>query len=247
MERAKFAEQAEAARVDAETESLRNTLLASISHDLRTPLAVIAGAGSTLADHGRDIDEASRVALARSIETTAHEMSALVSNVLDLMRFESGQIGLRRDWESVDDLVGSAWSRVETRMSEHPVTVEISTDLPNVYVDANLIVQVLANLLDNAAKYTPAGTRVTISARPSGEFVAITVDDEGPGLPRSERDRVFDKFQRGKSEGTVVGAGLGLAICRAIVRAHGGEIQAGENPRGGARFEFTVPTQEPPS
>jgi two-component system sensor histidine kinase KdpD len=245
MERGKLAEQAEVARVDAETESLRNTLLASISHDLRTPLAVIAGAGSTLADHGRDIDEASRVALARSIETTAHEMSDLVSNVLDLMRFESGQIRLRRDWESVDDLVGSAWSRVESRMHEHLLTVEIPEDLPSVYVDASLIVQVLSNLLDNAAKYTPAGTRIRIAARPSDDFVAITVDDEGPGLPKSERDRVFSKFQRGQSEGTVVGAGLGLAICRAIVRAHGGEIQAGDNPKGGARFEFTVPTAEP--
>jgi two-component system sensor histidine kinase KdpD len=237
--------EADAARADAERERLRNTLLASISHDLRTPLAVIAGAGSTLADHGRDIDEASRVGLARSIETTAREMSDLVSNVLDLMRFEAGQIRLRRDSESVDDLVGSAWSRVETRMREHPVEVEIPADLPSIYVDASLIVQVLTNLLDNAAKYTPAGTRVTIAARPRGEFIAITVDDEGPGLSKAEGDRVFNKFQRGQSEGTVVGVGLGLAICRAIVRAHGGEIQAGENPKGGARFEFTVPTGEP--
>lgn len=237
--------EAEAARADVERERLRNTLLASISHDLRTPLSVIAGAGSTLADHGRDIDEASRIALARSIQTTAQDMAELVSNVLDLMRFESGKIALRRDWESVDDLFGSAWSRVEPRMGQHPLTIDFPADLPNVYVDASLIVQVLTNLLDNAAKYTPAGTRVTVSARPNGEFVEITVDDEGPGLPEVERDRVFNKFQRGQSEGTVVGAGLGLAICRAIVRAHGGEIHAGENPKGGARFEFTLPTQEP--
>ncbi len=118
MERAQLAEQAETARVAAETESLRNTLLASISHDLRTPLAVIAGASSTLAEHGDDLDAASRTSLARSIETKARDMSELVSNVLDLMRFESGQIALRRDWDTLDDLIGSALARVEERLRE---------------------------------------------------------------------------------------------------------------------------------
>jgi two-component system sensor histidine kinase KdpD len=245
MERAQLAETAESARVVAETESLRNTLLASISHDLRTPLAVIAGASSTLVEHGRNLDPATSSSLARSIEAKAREMSELVSNVLDLMRFESGQIALRRDWETLDDLIGSALSRIEERLREHPVEVAIPAELPALHVDANLVVQIFVNLLDNAAKYTPAGTKVRISARAEDEFVRVIVDDEGPGLPAAERERLFDKFQRGDDEGTIVGAGLGLAICRAIVQSHGGEIRAGERPGGGARFEFTLPTTEP--
>jgi two-component system sensor histidine kinase KdpD len=244
IERAQLAESAESARVAAETESLRNTLLASISHDLRTPLAVIAGASSTLAERGTDLDEAARASLARSIETKAREMSELVSNVLDLMRFESGQIVLRRDWQTLDDLVGSALGRIEERLQDHPVQVALPPDLPALYVDADLVVQTFVNLLDNVAKYTPPGTPVRISAQPDEGLVLVTVDDEGPGLPASERERLFEKFQRGDGEGTVVGAGLGLAICRAIVRAHAGEIQAGERPGGGARFQFTLPTTQ---
>lgn len=245
MERARLAEQAEAARVAAETESLRNTLLASISHDLRTPLAVIAGASSTLAEHARDLDEEVRTTLARSIEAKARDMSELVSNVLDLMRFEAGQIVLRRDWETLDDLVGSALARAEDRLASHRIDIDIPADLPPLHVDANLVVQTFVNLLDNVEKYTPPGTAVRITARAEDDVVRVTVDDEGPGLPRAERARLFDKFQRGQDEGTVVGAGLGLAICRAIVRAHGGDIVAGDRPGGGARFQFTLPTREP--
>jgi len=246
MERAQLAETAETARVAAETESLRNTLLASISHDLRTPLAAIAGASSTLLQHGPDLDDASRASLARSIETKAREMSDLVSNVLDLMRFESGQIALRLDWQTLDDLVGSALGRVEERLQGHPVTVDLPADLPALYVDAQLIVQTFVNLFDNVAKYTPAGTPVRITAQSDDEFVRATVDDEGPGLPGADLERVVDKFQRGSDEGTIVGAGLGLAICRAILRAHGGDIRAGHRPGGGARFELTLPTRVPP-
>jgi two-component system sensor histidine kinase KdpD len=242
LERARLAEGAEAARVAAEGESVRNTLLASISHDLRTPLSVIAGASSTLAERGAALDEATRVRLARSIETKAREMSDLVSNVLDLTRFEAGKIELRRDWQTLDDLVGAALESLGERLAAHPVEVALRADLPAVHVDATLIVQVLANLLDNAVKYTPPGTPIRISAVPDGAYVRVSVDDEGPGLPQGDPARLFDKFQRGHEEGAVVGVGLGLAICRAIVRAHGGEIEAGARPGGGARFEFTLPT-----
>jgi two-component system sensor histidine kinase KdpD len=245
MERARLAETAEAASVAAEAESLRNTLLASISHDLRTPLSVITGASSMLADRGRELDEDTRTSLARSIEAKGREMSELVKNVLDLMRFESGPIALRRDWQTIDDLAGSAIARVEDRLRGRAVSVDIPADMPPVYVDADLIVQTFVNLLDNVAKYTPAGTPVRISAQADDERVVITVDDEGPGLPTSDRDQLFDKFQRGRDEGTVVGAGLGLAICRAIIQAHGGNIWAGDRPGGGARFRFTVPAKEP--
>jgi two-component system sensor histidine kinase KdpD len=246
LERARLAEAAEASSLAAERETLRNTLLASISHDLRTPLAVMAAAGSTLAQHGAHLGEATRVALARSVESKAREMSDLVSNVLDLVRLESGQVALRRDWQTVDDLVGSALAACAERLAGHRVELSLAPDLPPVWVDATLIVQVLTNLLDNAAKYTPAGTRVTVSAvaEPDRSFVRVTVDDEGPGLPPGDPARLFDKFQRGNGEGSVVGVGLGLAICQAIVRAHGGEIEAQRREGGGARFSFTLPAVE---
>jgi two-component system sensor histidine kinase KdpD len=247
LERARIAESAEATRLAAQSESLRNTLLASISHDLRTPLAILAGAGSTLAEHGASLDAATRTSLARSIETTAREMSELVSNVLDLTRFEAGEIVLRRDWQAVDDLVGTALQRLESRLAAYPIDLALPDDLPPVYVDATLVVQVFSNLFDNIVKYTPAGTRVCVSAVAEAAIVRVYVDDEGPGLPAGETARLFDKFQRGGEEGTIAGVGLGLAICRAIVVAHGGSIEAQRRPGGGARFELTLPATEPTS
>jgi two-component system sensor histidine kinase KdpD len=244
LERARLAEAAEAASLDAERESLRNTLLASISHDLRTPLAVMAGAGSTLADRGATLDEQTRVSLARSIETKAREMSDLVSNVLDLMRFESGQVVLRTDWETLDDLVGTALHGLEQPLAQHVVDLQLPGDLPLVLVDAKLIVQVFVNLFTNIAKYTPPGTHVSVSAAADGRFVRVMVDDDGPGLPPADPARLFDKFQRGDEEGAIVGVGLGLAICQAIIKAHGGEIEAHRRTPG-ARFEFTLPAAGP--
>ncbi|MDE2448909.1 MAG: sensor histidine kinase KdpD [Gammaproteobacteria bacterium] len=245
LERARLAEVAEASTLAAERETLRNTLLASISHDLRTPLAVMAGAGSTLAERGATLDEPTRTSLARSIETKALEMSELVSNVLDLMRFQSGQVPLRRDWESIEDLAGAALHRLEERLKDHPVELTTWPDLPPVYVDAGLIVQLFANLLDNLAKYTPPGTHATIGAIPEGDFVRVVVEDRGPGFPPGDPALLFEKFQRGSDEGAVAGAGLGLAICRAIARAHGGEIEARRRDGGGARFDITLPAREP--
>jgi two-component system sensor histidine kinase KdpD len=246
LERAHLAEVAVQSSLAAERETLRNTLLSSISHDLRTPLAVMAGAGSTLARHGATLDEATRVELARSIETTARDMSELVSNVLDLVRLESGQVALRRDWQTLDDLLGSALTRYEERLAARPVETRLAPDLPPVWVDATLVVQVFANLFDNIAKYTPPGTHVSVSAIPVGDFVQVSVEDDGPGLPAGDPARLFDKFQRGIGEGSVVGVGLGLAIAQAIVRAHGGEIEAQRRAGAGARFVFTLPATEGP-
>jgi two-component system, OmpR family, sensor histidine kinase KdpD len=251
LERARLAEVAEASSLAVERESLRNTLLASISHDLRTPLAVMAGAASTLAERGPTLAEESKAELARSIEVKAREMSDLVSNVLDLMRFQSGQVVLRRDWQALEDLVGAALERLKERLRDHPVELRLPADLPPVYVDAGLVVQVFGNLFDNVAKYTPPGTRSWVSATQDGDSVRVVVEDEGPGFPAGDPAKLFDKFQRGNDEGVVVGAGLGLTICRAIVRAHGGEIEArrrdGQGINKGARFEFTLPAKEPPA
>ncbi|MCM2310269.1 MAG: sensor histidine kinase KdpD [Steroidobacteraceae bacterium] len=246
IERAQLAETAEAARVSAETESLRNTLLASISHDLRTPLAVITGASTALADPALAIDPDARVSLARTIAARAHDMADLISNVLDLMRFESGHVPLRRQWETLDDLVGLALSRVEPRLGSRCVAVEIPADVPPVFVDAVLFTQVLVNLLENAAKHTPERTAIRISATAGDDEVVLVVEDNGPGLPGNDPEQLFAKFQRGRSEGDVPGAGLGLAICRAVIQAHGGRISAGNREGGGARFVVTLPSSDQP-
>jgi two-component system sensor histidine kinase KdpD len=161
------------------------------------------------------------------------------------MRFEAGHVALRRDWQSIDDLVGSALSRLEPRLADYTVEIDVPADLPEVYVDAPLITQVLANLLENAAKHTPAGTHVSVSAGLDGEWVRVVVEDNGPGLPEGDAERLFAKFQRGRDEGNTGGAGLGLAICRAIVDAHGGTISASRRAGGGARFAFTLPKLGP--
>jgi len=245
IERAQLAEEAETARVAAETEGVRNTLLASISHDLRTPLAVITGASTALNDPNLKLESEARAQLAQSIETKAQEMSELISNVLDLMRFEAGDVHLRRDWQGIDDLVGTALMRLDGRFGDRPVDVILPDDLPAVCVDAPLVTQVLVNLLENAIKHTPLGTRIGVSGGLDGVFVSVVVEDSGPGLPAGDPERLFAKFQRGRDESNAGGAGLGLAICRAVVNAHGGQISASQRPGGGARFVFTLPTVEP--
>jgi two-component system sensor histidine kinase KdpD len=245
IERAQRAEEAEAARVAVETESLRNTLLASISHDLRAPLAAITEASRALNDPDLRPDAESRAQLTRTIDVKTREMSELISNVLDLMSFEVGQVHLRRDWQSVEELVRTALGRLEGRFSERPVDVALPAGLPSVNVDAPLVTRVLVNLLENAIVHTPPGTRITVSAGIEGETVCVVIDDTGPGLPPGEPERLFAKFQRGRDDVDTGGAGLGLAICRAIVNAHGGHISAMQRPGGGARFMFTLPSMAP--
>jgi two-component system sensor histidine kinase KdpD len=187
-----------------------------------------------------------RAGLARSIDAKARERSELISNVLDLMSFEVGEVHLRRDSHSVEELAAAALARLEGRFGGRVVDVVLPADLPSVNVDAPLITRVLVNLLENSIKHTPADTRITISAGIEGTAVRVVVDDTGPGLP-PDPERLFAKFQRGRDEVDVGGAGLGLAICRAIVNAHGGHISAAQRPGGGARFVFTLPTAAPPA
>jgi two-component system sensor histidine kinase KdpD len=205
----------------------------------------MAGAASTLARQGSPLDEQTRLALAASIEDKAHEMTDLISNVLDLTRLESGQVVLRRDWEMLDDLAATALARIGERARLHQFVVELPPDLPPVHVDGALVVQLFGNLFDNVVKYTPVGTRARVSAVADGAFVRVTVDDDGPGFPAGDPERLFDKFHRGEGEGATAGVGLGLAICRAIALAHGGEIHAKRRLGGGAHFEFTLPASEP--
>ena len=246
LERAQLAEHAQQASIDAETEGLRNALLAAISHDLRTPLAVIAGASSSLAEKGERMSAEERRALASSIYEQSREMSKLVTNVLEMTRLEADGIALDRDWHSIGEIAGSVLHRLRERLARHTVRVELPAELPLVRVDATLVEQVFANLLENAAKFTPPGTTVTLRATVRDSELDVSVEDSGPGLPPGDPDRLFAKFHRGRAEGAIAGAGLGLAICRAIVHLHGGRIWAERRPQGGAAFRFTLPVEQAP-
>jgi two-component system sensor histidine kinase KdpD len=247
LERERLAELAHAAHLAAERAVMRNTLLASISHDLRTPLSAIAGAGSIVAQSSFALDVYRRVTLGRLIEDKARDMTDLLTNVLELVRLESGADVLSKDWYSLSDLIGLAVTRHESRLTGWQVNTDLPADLPLLYVDSGLIVQLLSNLLENATKYTPLGTRVCLSARRDGEQIRLVVEDSGPGLGVDAPDRLFEKFVRGRVEDNRGGIGLGLAICRAVVRLHGGDIRAADSTLGGARFEITIPHIEEPS
>jgi two-component system sensor histidine kinase KdpD len=243
LQRARLAEAAQAARISEERALLRNTLLASISHDLRTPLSAIAGAGSLIAQPEYALNVDRRTTLGYLIERKARDMSQLLTNVLELMQMEFGRGALRTDWHAVDDLVSLALRSNEARLAKLRITLDLPADLPLILVEATLIVQILSNLLENAAKYTPSGTTIKISAAVLGKHISLVVADDGPGLPPGDPERLFEKFQRGRSESNIVGVGLGLAICRAAARLHGGDIHATENAGGGARFEITLPVE----
>jgi two-component system, OmpR family, sensor histidine kinase KdpD len=247
LERADFAAHAQAAEVRAETEAIRNSLLASISHDLRTPLATIAGGAATLAGNLDALSGADRRALANSVSEEALRMSERITTLLDLVRLETGAIQPRFAQYELADLVGSVLNRLEARLRGHRVRIELPESLPLLQVDGRLIEQVLENLLDNASRYTPAGTGIRISAQALRQQVEVSVEDDGPGLPGSDPEILFEKFQRGSPESSDGGIGLGLAICRTIVRLHNGRIWAENRAPHGAAFRFSVPQSTEPA
>jgi len=244
LDRARLASESEAARLAAESERLRNTLLSSVSHDLRTPLAAITGAAGTLRQSPEPAQEV-RSELAATIHEEADRLNRLVTNLLDMTRLESGSLQVKSEWHSLEELIGSALARLERRLSGRRVTTALPEDLPLVPMDASLVEQVLVNLVENGLKYTPAGTPIHLSAWRDDEGVTVEVADEGPGLPEGAEERVFDKFQRSGASGQA-GFGLGLAICRAIVTAHGGRIWAENRAPRGAAFRFTLPVRGTP-
>ncbi|MCC6573860.1 MAG: sensor histidine kinase KdpD [Planctomycetes bacterium] len=237
LERAQLAEKAQRSQVDAETERLRNALLSSVSHDLRTPLAAITGATSTLLGPKTD-DETSRE-LVRSIHDEARRMNRLVNNLLDMTRLESGQLRLRKEPVLIEEVVGSALEALKDQLESRQVKIDIPPDVPPVRVDLVLMEQVIVNLVENAVKYAPLST-IEISARNTPEGVLVEVADNGPGLPPGQEERVFDKFYRASNAPGVRGAGLGLTICRGILQAHGERIWARNRDGGGASFQFVL-------
>jgi two-component system, OmpR family, sensor histidine kinase KdpD len=246
LERADFAAHAQAAEVRAETEAIRNSLLASISHDLRTPLATIAGGAATLAGNLDALSSADRQSLANSVSEEATHMSERITTLLDLVRLETGAIQPRLEQYELGELVGTVLNRLEVRLRAHRVRIELPETLPLLQVDGRLIEQVLENLLDNASKYTPPGSEVRITAQALRRQIEISVEDNGPGLPSSDPEILFEKFQRGSPESSDGGIGLGLAICRTIVRLHDGRIWAENRAPHGAAFRFTVPQSTEP-
>jgi two-component system, OmpR family, sensor histidine kinase KdpD len=241
VERTNLAAEAQAARLQVETERMRSALLASVSHDLRTPLATIAGASSTLLRAGEALPDEARRELLESVNDEAGRLNRFIANLLDMTRLEAGAIAVRKEWQPVEEVVGVAIGQLEERLAGREVRTRIPDSLPLVPLDTTLVVQALTNLLENALKYTPPGSPIDISARLDAESLVIEIADRGPGLAVGEEVRVFDKFYRLPSETGQPGAGLGLAICKAIATAHGGNITAASRPGGGSVFELRLP------
>jgi len=242
IERTLSQRSAEETRVHMQTEQMRSSLLSAMSHDLRTPLASITGAASTLRSQNDRLPLETKQELLESISDEAERLSRLVGNLLDMTRFESGGVELRRDFYPLEEIVGTVLQRMEPQLQGRTVTTDLAENLPMVFVDDVLIGQVLWNLLENAAKYTPPGSPLELAAFDEQEAAIIEVRDRGPGIPPGEEERIFEKFYRGKSV-NIRGAGLGLPICRAIVQAHKGTIQALARAGGGTTFRISLPIQ----
>jgi two-component system sensor histidine kinase KdpD len=248
LERVSLIEGQQAARVEAEAERLRSALLSSVSHDLRTPLATIAGAASALQQPDA-LDDRTRSELTDSIVREAERLNDLIANLMFATRLEAGGVELRREWTTVEEMVGAGLARHRAALASHPARVQIPLDLPLIRVDNAMLPQVIYNLVDNALRYTPAGTPIEIAAWANDTQVVVKVADEGPGLASDETARIFQRFYRGRAAratGKESGIGLGLTICEGIVKAHGGRIWAEPNTPSGVAFYFALPIERQP-
>jgi len=248
VERVHYVDVARQAVVEIESERLRNALLGALSHDVRTPLTALIALAESLRALPPPLSDA-QARTAQAIVAQAQALNTLVGNLLDMARLEGGGVNLRRDWQSVEEAVGAAIRAAQPALGAAAVRTDLPADLPLVEFDAVLIERVLVNLLENAARY--GAPPIVVSARALPQALRISVRDHGAGLPPHLRGReqvLFDKFTRGQAESAVPGVGLGLAICQAIVQAHGGEIAAANADAGdGAEFTVTLPRREPPA
>jgi two-component system sensor histidine kinase KdpD len=249
IERINLSEDIDRARIAAETERLRSALLTSISHDLRTPLASILGSATSLSSQRGNLDEHAREELIGTIRDEAERLNRFIANLLDMTRLESGAIEPRLDFVDLGDVVGSAIRRASGVLACHQIQIKLAADLPMLRLDPVLLEQVLFNLLDNAAKYSPPGTKIGLRAGRDGDLVRLDIEDEGEGIPDSDLERIFDKFYRVQAmDRQRAGTGLGLAICRGFVEAMGGRIRAANRSDGrGALLSITfpVPAEQP--
>lgn len=248
LERVHYVNVAQTTTLQIESERLRNSLLSAISHDLRTPLAALVGLADSMS-MTQPPPTGQQVQIATSMREEALRMNSLVNNLLDMARLQAGMVKLNCQWQPLEEVVGSALKSVRSIVVSHRVCVRLPEDLPLLEFDALLIERVLTNLLENAGKYTPAGSTIAIGAtNGTRDHVDIWVEDDGPGLPAGKEEEIFRKFERGQRESVTPGVGLGLAICRAIVEAHRGAIRAENRLDGrGARFVFSLPRGNPPT
>jgi len=242
----RLAVESQKAHLKAETEQLRSALLSSVSHDLRTPLAVITGSASSLLDPEGHLTEEARQELAKDIYNESERLNRFLSNLLEMTRLSAGKVQLKKEIQPLEEVVGGSLSRLEKRLGGRKVQTDLPEDLPMLPLDSLLMEQVFTNLIENALKYTPPGSPIAIAAHVRQQSMKVTVSDSGPGLPFGDEELVFDKFYRGQSSGKQSGVGLGLSICRAVVEAHGGRIWAENIPEGGASFCFTLPLETDP-
>ena len=246
LERARLTEEANQAHAIAEAERIKGGLLSSVSHDLRTPLAVIKGAVTNLLDDSVAWDLAARHDLLHAINDQSDRLNRLVGNLLEMSRIESGAQPPAQSSQDIGELVANVVNRMAPRLAAHPITIDIPTDLPAVQINYTQIDQVLTNLIENAVKYTPADTPITITAERERDTMRIEVRDQGPGIPAGLSARIFEKFVRvAGPERHADGMGLGLAICKGIIELHRGRIWVENLPTGGARFIFTLPLHVP--
>lgn len=243
LERDKLSREANEARLAIEAERMRSTLLSSVSHDLKTPLTVIAGAASSLLEGREVLDSATQTELAQTIYEEAKRLDRLVSNLLEMSRLQSGQVQLKKEWHILEEVLGSALNQLEAQLSDRQVKIDLPSHLPLVNIDALLIERVFFNLLDNALKHTPSGNPVEIRGWVEDQNVVLEVADRGPGLPEKGVERLFEKFYQATPK-SGRGVGLGLSICKSIVEIHGGRLWGGNRPGGGAFFRFTLPLEE---
>ncbi|MFL6620021.1 MAG: DUF4118 domain-containing protein [Povalibacter sp.] len=240
---------AQRAELAANEERIRSSLLASLSHDLRTPLAVIAGSASSLQENRERMSVEQQNQLLDTIYQRSLSMSTEVSDLLEMTRLHAGRIELDRQWYPLEELIGAALERCRTLLADRAISVELPEQMSLLHVDGVLIEKLFVNLLENAALYTPPGTSVLISAERRGDSLIVNVRDHGPGLAPGSEQLLFEKFERGTRSGTNSGFGLGLSICRAIADLHGLTIAARNHPQGGAEFSVVFPcprTPEPP-
>jgi K+-sensing histidine kinase KdpD len=237
------AEAAQKAELAVETERMRNALLSAVSHDLKTPLVSIYGAATSILDQGDRLSSSDRRALISDIAEGAGELNRRLTNLLEMTRLEAG-VELKKDWQSVEEIASNVLARLEPVLRGRRVTLVIPRDFALIHVDEVLLEHVFVNLLENAAKYTPEGSPVSIVVSGDAVRVKISVCDLGPGFPPGTEEKVFERFYRA-NPAVSKGVGLGLAISRAIVKAHGGRIYAENSPDGGARIHVELPTGGP--
>lgn len=244
LERLHYVQVAQGAMLDMERERLRSTILSALSHDIRTPLTVMAGRCDALCEVVSPVGGPA-LELAGAIRAQAVAMSELTDKLLDLARLQSGQVRLRLEWQSVEEIVGAALAHLGDRLARHRVELDLPGDLPLVEFDAVLIERVLCNLLDNAARYCQPDSQIRVQARVSEASLVVRVEDEGPGLPTELSGRLFEPFVRGPGA-QAEGLGLGLSICRLIIEAHGGSLHAENRIGAGACFIIDLPRRSPP-